>query len=89
MFFALLIENVEVFLKSEDKRTALISCIAMWPTHSAYQPHTIQVWGIVAFIPIWVFPQPSIDKRNSTPHFLILLTCTFGVGAQKNVCYGN
>ena len=42
----------------------------MWPTHSAYQPHTIQVWGIVAFILVRSFHNlQQINEINSTLSF--------------------
>ena len=59
VFFALLLRKCGSFQKSEDKRATLISCVAMWLCTICAYTHTIQVWGIVAFIPIWVFPQPS------------------------------
>ena len=40
---------MEVFLTT-GRRTALISCVAMWLCAFVHTPHTIQVWGIVSFV---------------------------------------
>ena len=51
---------------------------------SVYIPHTIQVWGIVAFILVRVLSEPPLDKRkvNSTLSLFIIIAL-FGVGGQK------
>ena len=37
-----------------------------------FYPHIIQVWGLVSFIFVRVFPQPSCNKREPTSHFLFV-----------------
>ena len=38
------------FSRPKGERTALISCVAMWLCTICACTHTIQVWGIVAFV---------------------------------------
>ena len=69
---------------------ALISCIAMWLcTLCVYIPHTIQVWGIVAFILVRSFHNLLVDKRKSTPHFLFIYISILGLdgSAQTYLTY--
>ena len=46
----------------------LISCVAMWLCTVCVCTHAIQVWGIVSFVLVRVFPQPSnkLTEINST-----------------------
>ena len=50
--FAVLKWKCGSFLRIKGERIALISCVAMWLCTICAYTHTIQVWGIVAFIPI-------------------------------------
>ena len=39
---------------------------------SVFNPHIIQVWGLVSFIFVRFFPQPSCNKREQASHFLFV-----------------
>ena len=51
----------------------------MWLCTFLVYPHTIQVWGIVAFILVKVLSEPLFNKRESTPHFLFFTNRRIGV----------
>ena len=40
---------------------------------SVFYPHIIRVWGLVSFIFVRVFPQPSCNKREQASHFLFCI----------------
>ena len=49
-----------------------------------HTPHTIQVWGIVAFILVRSFHNLLTDKRKPTPHFLFIIITAIGVETDKD-----
>ena len=64
------------FSRTKDERITLTPCLFMVGNaliYSAFYPHIIQVWGLVSFIFVRVFPQPSCNKREQASHFLFCI----------------
>ena len=60
--FSLSNKKMWKFSRTKDERMTLITCLYMAENvliFSAFYPHIIQVWGLVSFIFVRVFPQPS------------------------------
>ena len=63
------------FSRTKDERITLTPGLFMVGTalvFSVFYPHIIQVWGLVSFIFVRVFPQPSCNKREQASHFLFV-----------------
>jgi hypothetical protein len=64
------------FSRTKDERMTLTPCLFMAGNtliYSVFNPHIIQMWGLVSFIFVRVFPQPSCNKREQASHFLFCI----------------
>ena len=73
--FSLSYKKMWKFSRTKDERMTLTPCLFMAGNtliYSVFYPHIIQVWGLVSFIFVRVFPQPSCNKREQASHFLFI-----------------
>ena len=73
--FSLSYKKMWKFSRTKDERMTLTPCLFMARDAlivSVFYPHIIRVWGLVSFIFVRVFPQPSCNKREQASHFLFL-----------------
>ena len=74
--FSLSYKKMWKFSRTKDERMTLTTCLFMAEStliFSIFHPHIIQVWGLVSFIFVRGFPQPSCNKREQASHFLFCI----------------
>ena len=74
--FSLSYKKMWKFSRTKDERMTLTPCLFMARNtlvFSVFCSHIIRVWGLVSFIFVRVFPQPSCNKREQASHFLLYI----------------